>query len=116
MRTDTLPGLQVEAPEAMPPPPVTGGLIRLPPLCPIRQAQPLKGKLTSPAMERTKGAPVATLLRSTLGRNLHLLQPEDGAKHERVKSEFDCRAHPHLPDGQNWMKLNVWSREADQQV
>lgn len=50
----TLSGLQVEAPEAMPPPPVTGGLIHLPPLCPTHQAQPLKGKLTSPAMEHTK--------------------------------------------------------------
>ena len=48
------PRLQVEAHGAMPPPPVTGGLTPLPPLCPIHQAPRLRGRLTSPATEHTK--------------------------------------------------------------
>lgn len=46
--------LQMEACEAVAPPPVTGGLTPLPPPCPTRLVQPSKGKPTLPAMECTK--------------------------------------------------------------
>lgn len=61
MNRRCFPRLQVEAHEAMPPPPVIGGLIHLPPLCPTHQAQLLKGKLTSPAMEHMKVSVPQTL-------------------------------------------------------